>query len=166
MVVDSSPTARTFSPAQTSRTPRRAPAHASTAFKCSFQARLYMDGKVDQSKRACLNAPSKLACSLFGRGLIDLLLRAWASTATLQIRLVWCARSASKGDQQPLRPRFLVCAFGEQRKHLAYPFAPSKLACILYMDGKVDQSKRARVYEHRVPTNTIVPVCAFREHKD
>src|SRR5688572_25379269 len=142
---------------------------ASTRTAHSVDIRSVLCGRWASTRDHRATSPLSLQARSFlspGRGLIDLLLRAWASTATLQIRLVWCARSASKGDQQPLRPRFLVCAFGEQRKHLAYPFAPSKLACILYMDGKVDQSKRARVYEHRVPTNTIVPVCAFREHKD
>ena len=45
--------------------------------------------------------PSSLARSPFGAGLIGLLLRAWTSTDFLQIRLIWRARSASKGDQQP-----------------------------------------------------------------
>jgi len=48
-----------------------------------------------------INDPSKLARSPFGAGLIGLLLRAWTSTDFLQIRLIWRARSASKGDQQP-----------------------------------------------------------------
>ena len=33
-------------------------------------------------------------------------------------------------------------------------------------DGKVDQSKRARVKEHRLSSNIIGLVCAGREHKD
>ena len=39
-----------------------------------------------------------------GRGLFDLLVRAWTSTDYLKIRWVWCARSASKGGQQPSSP--------------------------------------------------------------
>jgi len=70
--------------------------------------------------------PSSLVFST-GRGWIDLLLRAWTSTDYLTIRLVWCARSASKGDQQPLRPRFLVCrgrrAQGLTRPPLSSPWA-------------------------------------------
>ena len=37
------------------------------------------------------NDPSKLARALLGRGLIDLQVRAWTSTAFLRIRLVWRA---------------------------------------------------------------------------
>ena len=73
-------------------TPRRAETRrvpTSTAYERSFQAR---------------------SCFLVGRGWIDLLLRAWTSTATLIIRLVWCARSASKGDQPAhTPPPFPVC---------------------------------------------------------
>ena len=47
---------------------------------------------------------SKSCCFLLGQGLVDLPLRAWTSTALLAIRLIWCARSASKGDQQPFAP--------------------------------------------------------------
>ena len=43
--------------------------------------------------------------------------------------------------------------------------APSKLARFSFRSS-LDQSKRARVYEHRHPENPIDPVCAFREHKD
>jgi hypothetical protein len=58
------------------------------------------DGETQCSKVRS-NDPSKLARSPFGAGLIGLLLRAWTSTDFLQIRLIWRARSASKGDQQP-----------------------------------------------------------------
>ena len=44
--------------------------------------------------------PSSLVLSL-GQGLIDLLLRAWTSTDFLTIQWIWCARSASNGDEQP-----------------------------------------------------------------
>ena len=60
-----------------------------------------------------INDPSKLARSPFGAGLIGLLLRAWTSTDFLQIRLIWRARSASKGDQPartPLHSSFRPCA--------------------------------------------------------
>ena len=50
--------------------------------------------------------PSSLVGSS-GRGWIDLLLRAWTSTATIKIRLVWCARSASTGDQPARTPLVL-----------------------------------------------------------
>ena len=78
------------------------------------------DGETHCSKVRS-NDPSKLARALLGRGLIDLQVRAWTSTAFLRIRLVWCARSASKGDQQPSRPLLLVCALGEQRKLPSLP---------------------------------------------
>jgi hypothetical protein len=39
-------------------------------------------------------------------------------------------------------------------------------ASLSYPRSSLDQSKRARVYEHRHPENAIDPVCAFREHKD
>jgi len=55
----------------------------------------------DAMSEGPFNSPSKLARSPFGAGLIGLLLRAWTSTDFLQIRLIWRARSASKGDQQP-----------------------------------------------------------------
>jgi hypothetical protein len=38
---------------------------------------------------------------MMGERVVDLLLRAWTTTAYLRIRWIWCARSASKGDQQP-----------------------------------------------------------------
>ena len=59
------------------------------------------------------NSPSKLARSPFGAGLIGLLLRAWTSTDFLQIRLIWPARSACKGDQPArtsLHSSFRPCA--------------------------------------------------------
>ena len=63
----------------------------------------------DAMSEGPFNSPSKLARSPFGAGLIGLLLRAWTSTDFLQIRLIWRARSASKGDQQP-SPLSLWCA--------------------------------------------------------
>ena len=42
----------------------------------------------------------------------------------------------------------------------------SKLSLFLLIGSGLDQSKRARVYEHRHPDNPIDPGCAFREHKD
>jgi hypothetical protein len=69
-----------------------------------------------------LHDPSKLACISWGRGWIDLLLRAWTSTAFLKIRWIWCARSASKGDQPahtplPLRSQAAIvpCGFTHRR---------------------------------------------------
>ena len=57
-----------------------------------------------------------------GRGWIDLLLRAWTSTAILKIRLVWCARSASKGDQPAHTPlRFPCAAFREHKRLTGQP---------------------------------------------
>src|SRR4029079_2384067 len=73
-----------FSPAPTLRTPRRA---------------------ICPSARS-LSQP----LSLQGAGFVDLLLRAWTSTAYLRIRWIWCARSASKGDQQPSHPSFFPSA--------------------------------------------------------
>src|SRR5687767_14752817 len=47
--------------------------------------------------------PSSLVLSQ-GRGWFDLLMRAWTSTDFLGIRWIWCARSASTGDQPALTP--------------------------------------------------------------
>ena len=73
---------RTFSPTYPGA-PRRAVSRGAPPYERSFQGR---------------------SCFLVGRGWIDLLLRAWTSTATLIIRLVWCARSASKGDEPAHTP--------------------------------------------------------------
>ncbi len=122
MVVDSSPTARTFSPAQTSRSRFHPPTH-----RLLFN-RLPRDVRFAHASTT-LNDPSKLGCS-FPRGqpgsvqtcALDRtppLMESYdhsgvsrsASTRTdlAAPPSLWCARSASKGDQQPLRPRFLVC---------------------------------------------------------
>jgi len=71
----------------------------------------------------CCNAPSKLARSSPGRGLIDLLLRAWTSTDSLKISWIWCARSASKGDQQPSCPCSPINAPVLEGRELAPPLA-------------------------------------------
>ena len=49
---------------------------------------------------------------------------------------------------------------------LAHASTASKLSLFLLIGSRLDQPKRARVYEHRHPDNPIDPVCAFREHKD
>ena len=63
---------------------------------------LFPSGDGDtQCSKIHSNDPSKLAGTLLEAGLISLLLRAWTSTAFLKMRLIPCARSASKGNQQP-----------------------------------------------------------------
>src|SRR6188508_3318006 len=66
-----------------------------------------------------LHAPSKLARISSGRGWIDLLLRAWTSTAFLKMRWIWCARSASKGDQPARTPS--SCGAKQRQSHAVYP---------------------------------------------
>jgi hypothetical protein len=78
------------------------------------------DGETQCSK-VHSNGRSKLAHSPFGAGLIGLLLRAWTSTDFLQIRLIWCARSASKGDQQPSPLSFWGARWASKGSCLAYP---------------------------------------------
>jgi len=79
------------------------------------------DGETPCSK-VHSNGRSKLAHSPFGAGLIGLLLRAWTSTDFLQIRLIWCARSASKGDQRPSPLSFWRARWASKGSCLAYPF--------------------------------------------
>ena len=68
--------------------------------------------------------PSSLVLSS-GRGLVDLLLRAWTSTAFLRIRWIWCARSASTGDHQPSGPSFWCAAFREHKRLTGRPLSPT-----------------------------------------
>lgn len=77
---------------------------------------------LSRERKLELYTPTKLAHSYsLDEGLIGLLLRAWTSTAFLAIRWIWCARSASKGDQQPLRPFHLFNAsrFEPAARHTA-----------------------------------------------
>jgi hypothetical protein len=90
---------------------------ATCEFKCSFQAcsSLFLGHGLDRFHRARVKEHrlmmilQSLLVVFSGQGLIDLPLRAWTSTAFLRIRWIWCARSASKGDQQPFAPLCLVC---------------------------------------------------------
>jgi hypothetical protein len=92
--------------------------------------------------------PSKLAHTLFGRGLIDLPVRAWTSTDFLTIRLIWCARSASKGDQQPSRPSHFWCAAFREHKRPTGRSAllPHRAGC---EDGSGPFGDRTRVRHFR-----------------
>jgi hypothetical protein len=74
---------------------------------------------ISDFKSQISNVPSKLADFSFGAGLIDLQGRAWTSTAYLEIRLIWRARSASTGGHQLSCPILLVCALGEQERATA-----------------------------------------------